>query len=267
MVFYRYIRGEPVLLLLQPALLTQAIIHRMVCYRPAHLLPIAMADSNYQVAADVMNAEHVWLRLQEREVLKGAFLQAARGQICGLLGRNGEGKSLLLQCIFGTREAEECDLFVNGVKTRQAYTQDGLVNYLPQMPFIPPGKRLATALREYGVAEHTVIQLFPELAARLTDKAGDLAGGTERLFAALLVLLAPTRFTLLDEPFTHIMPLYVERLCAVILQQKVRKGIIITDHQHAVLRPLCDTLYLLKGGRTIRIREDEDLVLHGYIGA
>jgi ABC-type lipopolysaccharide export system ATPase subunit len=55
---------------------------------------------------------------------------------------------------------------------------------------------------------------------------------------------------MLDEPFSHIMPLHVERIKKLILQQKQYKGIIITDHLFKDILDICDNIYLLKDGKS-----------------
>jgi ABC-type lipopolysaccharide export system ATPase subunit len=81
----------------------------------------------------------------------------------------------------------------------------------------------------------------------------------------VLVLLANTRYTLLDEPFSHIMPLHVDRLKQLIERQKAKKGILLTDHMYRHLLDVSDTLYLMKEGKSIYIKDRENLVLHGYL--
>lgn len=81
----------------------------------------------------------------------------------------------------------------------------------------------------------------------------------------MLVLKMPSWFSILDEPFSGLAPLYIEKLKEIILNEKARKGIIITDHMHRHIRSMADQLYVLVSGRTYLINEEEQLVGLGYL--
>ncbi len=217
------------------------------------------------MSADQLTAENIFSEADGRQIVAGGAISARKGAITGLLGRNGSGKSTMLQCIFGTRSSTECDVFVNGIKVHKPYTHAGLVAYLPQRPFLPPTLTVHGALRHFGIDQDVAIAHFPVLGTDMYRPIHELSGGTERLLSTLLILLSHRRFAFLDEPFSHIMPLHVETLKQLILQQRQAKGIIITDHMYKHLLPICDTIYLMKDGKTILIRDHADLVLYGYL--
>lgn len=224
-----------------------------------------MPNSSYIINADQLSAENIFLSIGGKEILKGATIHAAKGSITGLLGKNGSGKSTMLQTIFGTRNATECDVFINGVKVKQPYKTHRLINYLPQHPFLPDALTVKAVLRQYETDTALLLYYFPELSESLSMKINELSGGKERLLSVLILLLADTRFTMLDEPFSHIAPIDVERLHSILLQQKEKKGIIITDHLYKPLLSLSQYLYLMKEGQSIFIKDRSDLLLHGYI--
>lgn len=226
-----------------------------------------MDSSSPAITKDVLVAENIFLSIGEKDILNGATIRSEVGHITGLLGRNGAGKSTMLKAIQGTGKADECDVFVNGRKINSAYCINSLLNYLPQKPFLLPGIRVKSMLSHFGVSFRDIAVYFPELEDDLDKKISELSGGTERLWSVLTLLFAPTRFTLLDEPFSHIMPLHLEGLLAVMQSQKVRKGIIITDHLYKTLLDTADSLYLMKDGKSIFIKNRSDLVLHGYMGS
>ncbi len=224
-----------------------------------------MAHNTYAPVSDTLVAENIFLTIGMKDILKGVTIRASKNSITGLLGRNGAGKSTMLQSVFGARRAAECDVFVNGVKTRNPYTIQGLVNYLPQRPFLPGHLTAHKLAQHFSVSTQGMLTHFPGLEQELHKPVRDLSGGQLRLVSVLLILLAPTRFTLLDEPFSHIMPLHIEKLCELLIQQKQHKGIIITDHMYRPLLQVSDKLFLMREGKSIYMREREDLVLHGYI--
>jgi ABC-type branched-subunit amino acid transport system ATPase component len=224
-----------------------------------------MAHRAYIVASDILSAERVFVSAGSRQILSGAAIRASRGTVTGLLGRNGAGKSVLLQSIFGTMPSQDGNVHINGVRVFSPYTTHRLVNYLPQRPFIPGGLRVATVLRQYSINTATVLQHFPDLEELLHLRVWQLSGGYQRLLSVLIILLAPTRFSLLDEPFAQLMPLHIQAVRSLIGIQKHHKGIILTDHRYQEIINLSDALYLLRDGQSIHITHPQQLVSYGYL--
>lgn len=226
-----------------------------------------MANGTYIIASDILSAERVFVSAGSRQILSGATIRASRGSITGLLGRNGAGKSVLLQSVSGMRPVTDCHVRINGVRATSPYTNPQLLNYLPQRPFIPPGLRVCTVLRQYATDVEIVLRHFPDMEELLHHKVRELSGGYERLLSVLIILLADTRFSLLDEPFSHLMPLHVQTLQHLIMEQKQRKGIIVTDHGYKAIVAVSDNLYLLRDGQSIHITDPENLAIYGYLPA
>ncbi|MCX2738586.1 AAA family ATPase [Pontibacter anaerobius] len=101
----------------------------------------------------------------------------------------------------------------------------------------------------------------------LTKCADELSKGELRYFELLLLLHLDVKFLLLDEPFSGIEPLYVERIEELLQVHRSTKGFIITDHDyHSVLR-ISSSLILLADGCCRRIRHIGELAQWGYIPA
>ncbi|PQJ09324.1 ABC transporter ATP-binding protein [Flavipsychrobacter stenotrophus] len=224
-----------------------------------------MSHKPVEIMIDNLVAENIFFSVMQRDILKGVTIRADKGKVTGLLGRNGSGKSTMLQAMFGTLSVQECNVFVNGQMVKNAYGKAGLVNYLPRKPYLPGRLKVADALKQFGSDVAYILLWFPEVEEDLEKRINELSGGRERLWSVLILLLANTRFTLLDEPFTHIMPIHIERLKELISIKKVDKGIIITDHMYRHLLEISNSLYLMKDGKSIYIRDKQDLVLHGYL--
>lgn len=212
----------------------------------------------------VLEADGIRLAFGARPVLADVYLRVQTGQIVGLLGRNGSGKSVLLQTIFGARAVPDASVRVNGRRAVPAFQQPRLLNYLPQTPLLPPGVSLRHAARLLGIDAERATAGFPELRAQLRRGPGELSGGTARLLEVLFLLYADTAFSLLDEPFSGIMPVHVEALALEMQRAKQRKGLLITDHRHAEVLLLCDVVYLLHQGRLRQLGADPRAELREY---
>ncbi len=193
--------------------------------------------------------------------------KAETGKITGLLGRNGGGKSTLFRVLFGLEPCDEGIFSVNGsvVKKTGLYSVPKLIHFLPQGCFLPQFFKVSTVLKHFKVEARHILVDFPELEGDVSKQVSALSGGMERLWSVLTMIYTPGKFVLLDEPFSHIMPLYVERLMAILKREKHRKGFIVTDHLYEHVLSMCDQLYLMKEGRTIYVKDEDDLVLHGYV--
>ncbi|MDO7853748.1 ATP-binding cassette domain-containing protein [Hymenobacter convexus] len=217
----------------------------------------------------VLEADGIRIVFGERQVLGSIYMQVQTGQIVGLLGRNGSGKSVLLQTIFGSRAVADASVRVNGRRVVPAFRERGLLNYLPQEPLLPPSLSLARAARLLGVDIEEATACFPELRPQFDKRIGELSGGSARLVQTLLLLHADTAFSLFDEPFSGVMPVHVETLAEEMQRLRHRKGLLITDHRYAEVLPICDVVYLLHQGRLLRLNGDvrEQLRDYGYLAS
>ena len=217
----------------------------------------------------VLEADGIRIAFDGRAVLANIYLRVQTGQIVGLLGRNGSGKSVLLQTVFGARATADASVRVNGQHVVPAFHRPGLLNYLPQEQLLPPSLSLRQAARLLRVDLAQATARFPGLCAQLHCRVGELSGGSARLLQTLLLLHANTAFSLFDEPFSGVMPVHVETLAEELLRLKHRKGLLITDHRYAAVLPLCDVVYLLHQGRLLKLEGDvrEQLRDHGYLAA
>ena len=91
-----------------------------------------------------------------------------------------------------------------------------------------------------------------------------MSSGEIRVIEAYLILLINKEIILLDEPFSYVAPIYVEKLKAIIHQVKKRSIVILTDHFYKDILAVSDTVYLLKNGCSKIIGNDKELKVEGY---
>ena len=212
-----------------------------------------------------INIDSVVLRFGEVDVLNGIYFEFEPQQITGILGRNGCGKSCLLKIIMGQLKPQQKHIQYKGKHLEHLYKEKGLINYLPQHEFHPRPARLKQLLAYYGIPVHPFLQRYPFFSNKISHKFSSFAGGERRLIEVLLVLESPSEFSILDEPFSHIMPIHIDLVKDRIQELAQRKGILITDHQYRNVLDLSDHLYLMKHGRITPISCEEDLRTFGYI--
>ena len=205
-----------------------------------------------------LEADSIWLEYGQHRILQNIYVRVDVGQVVGLLGRNGYGKSSLLEIIYGTRSAQNRSVRINGHYVDKLYQRPNTIAFLPQKSFIPGTLLISEVFALYGSSVTTATEFFPELTDMLPHRFDQLSGGQQRLIETVLVLTSPADFVLLDEPFSNVMPLHVETLKVLISIVKHQKGILLTDHYYRDVLDISDTVYLLtSGGRTVLLTEPE----------
>jgi len=200
-----------------------------------------------------------------RSLLTGIHVKCEQGQVVGLLGRNGTGKSTLMKIVFGTLSTDVGSVRIDGIPVAPPAFSAQKISYLPQDHFLPGNLRLKDIMQLYRVNNERAIGYFPELKEDLHLFPDQLSGGRLRLFEVLIVLLGRATFCLLDEPFTGLSPVFVERLQQVMVAEKRNKGIILSDHLFRDVMEIADSVYVLSNGRTFQVAEEEGLVRRGYL--
>lgn len=213
----------------------------------------------------LLEIDGVQLNFGLRNILSDVYVRCDTGMVTGLLGRNGSGKSCFMQVAFGTMNAYSRSVRCDGKHIACAYKARKLVSYLPQFYFVPAGMKVINAFASFGLRVQAFMEKFPEYADSIYKRMDELSGGQRRMIEIYLVLKADTLFTILDEPFSHIMPLHVDVLKEMIQGEKERKGIIVTDHLYKHILGVSDTIYVLNNGKTNLLKQDEELVRWGYL--
>ena len=213
----------------------------------------------------ILEFDGIQFGFDEKQLLSGIYIKCETGKVTGLLGRNGSGKSTLLKIVFGSLYTDVISVRIDGKPLSPPSYRSRQIAYLPQDNFIPNDLSLQKILQLYEVDEDKILQPFPELKDDLALRSDEVSGGRLRLFEVLLILYSKAVFCLLDEPFTGLTPVFVERLQSVINNQKVKKGILVSDHLYRQVIDLSDSLYLLTEGKTYLVQDINDLVQRGYL--
>ena len=200
-------------------------------------------------------------------VLTDIYLKCETGDIIGMLGSNGSGKSTFLKILFGIEKAEQKFIRINGKIFQRPYQTLGEIAYLPQDSFIPKNMTLADAAKLYLSTDDRVNMFFDDstLYMLLYNKASQLSDGELRYAEIRLLLSMDVKFVLLDEPFNGISPLNIESVKNMIRKSSQNRGIILTDHDYRNVLDVANQHYLLWDGGLKKIRDKEDLILRGYM--
>ena len=217
----------------------------------------------YYIRECMLEIDSVELNFGVRRILCGCYINCKPGEVVGLLGRNGSGKSCLLKIIFGILRANHKHLVVDGNIVYKGY-KSGLIAYLPQNHFIAPFIKVKDVLKKAilnqpFILDNIVIQQI------LDQKTGDLSSGELRLVECIWILNHKAPYILLDEPFSGLSPLIIEFLQFIIKKTGERKGIIFTDHNYRCLVQISNRVVLLHNNSIYKIKNERDLAIYNYI--
>ncbi|MBO6575030.1 MAG: ATP-binding cassette domain-containing protein [Rhodothermales bacterium] len=183
--------------------------------------------------------------VRELTILKGVYLEVRPGRVCGLIGRNGCGKSTALKVAAGQIRANSGitrigDLRLHRLQRSKRFRH---VAYLPQDPMLPPHLPAGKLARTAGV-EHPLLDRVHK------QRVIELSGGERRLLTLLIVLSLGRPYVLLDEPFSGVEPLIIDQMIEAIRAAAVRgAGILVTDHYHQYVTATCDDAWLMVSGQ------------------
>jgi branched-chain amino acid transport system ATP-binding protein len=216
------------------------------------------------------------------EVVHGISLHVCAGEIVGLLGGNGAGKTSLLKAIVGLLPPWAGGIWVNGRATRGQPAWRSISN---SVVLVPEGKQIFSdmTVREnllvggyHNPDRHMdldlVLDRFPRLRERLGQIAGTLSGGEQQMLALGRALMARPKLLLLDEPSMGLAPLMVKEVFTEIQKMKDLGVTLLIVEQNAIATlQVADRAYVMETGEIILEGEAADLrhnpeVKRAYLG-
>jgi lipopolysaccharide export system ATP-binding protein len=213
----------------------------------------------------ILKVDSVMLEFDGRKILQDVWLDCSKGEVVGLLGRNGCGKSSLLKIIFGSLNPQYRYVSIDDKYIAKGYHQQKIA-YLPQHSFLPKSiriEKIAPMLVDKQFwDEFTGLEIYKNFHAKKVD---ELSGGELRQLETLMILYSKAGFILMDEPFTHVSPVQSDGFKALIRRVATVKGIIITDHQYYNILDVSDRIILIENGITRHITNNEELVTYNYL--
>jgi ABC-type multidrug transport system ATPase subunit len=212
-----------------------------------------------------LEADGIQLNFGLNRILSDIYLKCETGKITGLLGRNGQGKSCLMNVMLGALKASSNSVRFDSNVIRDVGKRPDLLLYLPQHNFIPKQLKVKQVLADFRLSYAEFENRFPEFGEKLDLKVSHLSGGQWRTLEIYIIVKKPSLFAMLDEPFTHLNPIQIDKMKEFLQEEKANKGFLITDHMYQHLLDISDTVYLLKDGRTHLTKTVQDLDDLGYV--
>jgi ABC-type multidrug transport system ATPase subunit len=212
----------------------------------------------------LLEVDCVILEFNSKRVLHDIYMKSETGKISGLLGRNGAGKSCLMKIIYGALIPNDRSVQLNGVSMYSGYRNPDDIRFLPQRSFIPGFLTLKKVFKDFELDFLDFTNEFPGFGKFYNAKLKSLSGGERRIVEIFTTLSSKSKFCILDEPFTQVMPVHIDIIKKLIVREKGNKGIIITDHLYKFITDICDDLYVIANGKTYLTKNLQELETLGY---
>jgi branched-chain amino acid transport system ATP-binding protein len=215
-------------------------------------------------ATPLVLVEDVHTYYGKSHILHGVTLQVAPGEVVGLLGRNGVGKSTTLKTIMGLVQPSHGTVLLDGnaITGLPAHKLARLgVGYVPEdrriFRLLTVMENLRTGLDRRGVSEERkqalldkVFSYFPVLAERRKQAGGTLSGGEQQMLAIARAMMLEPKIILLDEPTEGLMPRMVSQIRQIIdVLHRDGVAILLVEQNVPLTLDASERVYIMEKGQ------------------
>lgn len=206
------------------------------------------------------------------QALKDVSLVAEKGRVTCILGRNGVGKTSLLNAIAGHQPIAAGDILWEGKPINRLAPYD---RARAGIAYVPQGREIFSQLtvlenlktgfnclpRAERFIDNEIYFLFPVLKEMLHRRGGDLSGGQQQQLAIARALVTNPRLLLLDEPTEGIQPSIIKDIQRVIetLRKRGDMAVVLVEQYFEFARDLADSYAVMDRGAVILSGEGAEM--------
>ena len=235
---------------------------------------------------NLVAVEEIHTYYGKSHILHGVSLTVGRGEVVGLLGRNGVGKSTTLKTIMGLVHASQGKIFLEGqsIAGLPSHKLARLgMGYVPEdrriFKLLTVMENLRTGLDRSGVTDAKKSQLldkvfsyFPVLGQRRSQAGGTLSGGEQQMLAIARAMMLEPKIILLDEATEGLMPRMVSQISQIIdVLHREGVAILLVEQNLPLTLAASQRVYIMEKGVVRHHAAAADLkvgdaVIHQYLG-
>jgi branched-chain amino acid transport system ATP-binding protein len=207
----------------------------------------------------ILQVEDIHTYYGDAYVLQGLSLELAQGQILGLLGRNGVGKTTLVNSIVGFNRPRRGRIVFKGADITRLSSYETVRS---GMGLVPQGRRVFASLtveENLKVAGNggawtlpRVYELFPRLSERRRQRAKTLSGGEQQMLAIARGLMTNPDCLIMDEPSEGLAPIVIQAVWQAISRLREQGlSILLVEQNAALALQLVDYVHVVSKGRVV----------------
>ena len=210
--------------------------------------------------SELLKVEGLSAGYGEAVVLNNVGCALGEGQTLALLGRNGTGKTTLINTLAGATRQHAGSITLGGVALHKLPSHERAaagIGWVPQerniFKSLTVHENLTAVMRPGPWSPERVYQLFPRLAERRQNLGTQLSGGEQQMLAMGRALVVNPKLLLLDEPLEGLAPIIVSELLRAIARITREEGlsaIIVEQHPQAILA-ISDRAIVLDHGTVV----------------
>lgn len=213
----------------------------------------------------MLNVQDINQYYGSSHTLRGITMSVRQGECMALLGRNGVGKTTLLQCLMGVQSLASGSIHFDGqdISKLAPHARAAL-----GMAYVPQGREIFARLTVeenilMGMAtkpsqqakriKNEIFELFPVLRTMLSRRGGDLSGGQQQQLAIARALVAEPKLIIFDEPTEGIQPSIIKDIGRVIrlLRDRGDIAILLCEQYFDFAQELADRFVVLSRGEVV----------------
>ena len=213
----------------------------------------------------ILAAKSISKSFDKRVILRKIDINLNKGEMLGLLGSNGAGKSTFMNIVLGLLKCDFGDIFLGNIKLTNLAIHERSklgIAYLPQQTSIFRGLTvydnllgIAQIIKKNIAEQRDIVEkLMAEFSiTHLRDvKATSLSGGERRRTEIARCLINNPKILLLDEPFAGVDLLAIQDIKGLLLKLQARGcAVLLTDHNASQLLSVVDRAYVIANGSIV----------------
>ena len=212
----------------------------------------------------MLDIQSIDVNIGATPILRGVTLEVPSGSMCGLIGRNGAGKTTFMRAVMGALQSKTGAIDFDGQNLRDApaYRRAHI-----GIGFMPEDRRLVPQLTaEENILLPTwtidiegaedrlawIYKLMPEVEEFRNRGATELSGGQQKFVAFARALMVGTKLLMLDEPSEGIAPVFAQRMVEIMTSLKEEgESVLVAESNDKHIKDLLDKTYVIERGSII----------------
>ena len=208
-----------------------------------------------------LSGENITGGYGDADILHHCSIGVEKGEIAVVVGPNGAGKSTAMKAVFGMLHLREGAVMLDGEDITSLMPQERVfkgMGFVPQTQNVFPGLsvlenlEMGAFIRDDDISGtlEQVFQLFPVLAEKAEQPAGELSGGQRQQVAVARALMTRPKVLMLDEPTAGVSPIVMDELFDRIIEvARTGIAILMVEQNAKQALSIADTGFVLVQGR------------------